>query len=178
MKTTKSRREPRRAPASPSLATLVHRHRAEILTYLTRILGNAADAEDACQDTWLRACRAYTALADHSNLRAWLFKIATRTALNQRRQSTRRLARIDDGDPETLPQAESSRENAASARVLEAVGALPPRQRAALMQRMFHDRSYEEIALTVGGSAAAARANVYQALKRLRTVLVGKECQT
>jgi DNA-directed RNA polymerase specialized sigma24 family protein len=51
------------------------------------------------------------------------------------------------------------------------VDALPPRQRAALMLRRFHGLAYAEIAASVGGTETAARANVYQAVRKLRAVL-------
>ena len=54
-----------------------------------------------------------------------------------------------------------------------AVEALPPRQRAALMLRQFQDLGYAEIAAALGGNEDAARANVYQALKKLRAALGG-----
>jgi len=57
--------------------------------------------------------------------------------------------------------------------VSTAVSGLPPRQRAALMLRQFHGLAYAEIAATLGGNAAAARANVYQAIKKLRAALGG-----
>jgi RNA polymerase sigma-70 factor (ECF subfamily) len=56
-------------------------------------------------------------------------------------------------------------------RVARAVDALPPKQRAALMLRRFHGLGYADIAASLGGNEAAARANVYQAVKRLRVAL-------
>jgi len=53
-------------------------------------------------------------------------------------------------------------------RVAQAVNQLPPKQRAALMQRRFQDLSYEEIAVSLNCNATTARAHVYQAIKKLR----------
>ena len=53
----------------------------------------------------------------------------------------------------------------------EAVRALPPRQRAAVVHRFVLDQGYPEVARAVGCSEEAARANVYQGLKRLREVI-------
>jgi RNA polymerase sigma factor (sigma-70 family) len=52
-----------------------------------------------------------------------------------------------------------------------AVATLPPRQRAALMLRCFEGLDYADIAASVGGTAEAARANVYQAVRKLRAAL-------
>jgi RNA polymerase sigma factor (sigma-70 family) len=53
------------------------------------------------------------------------------------------------------------------------VAALPPRQRVALVHRVVLDRTYAETAEAMGGSEETARANVYQALKKLRTEVKG-----
>jgi RNA polymerase sigma-70 factor (ECF subfamily) len=160
-------------PAAP-LADLVARHRPEILRYLARLLGDRAEAEDACQETFLRAHRAFGRLPADANARAWLFRIATRSALNAARGRSRRQARVADVDPDAL----AGRDDGGAARealraVAGAVAALPPRQRAALVLRRFHDLDYATIAATTGGNAAAARANVYQALRKLRLQLGG-----
>jgi RNA polymerase sigma factor (sigma-70 family) len=148
---------------------LVERHRRELLAYLTRVLGNRADAEDACQDALLRAHRAYETLRDRSHVRAWLFTIATRVALNARRRHRRSVAHHADVDPDALPT--PSRQRGIDPHLYRAVESLPGRQRAALMQRIFHDQSYDEIGATLDCTAEAARANVYQAIKRLRAAL-------
>lgn len=156
-----------------SFPQLVERHRGEILAYLVRLLGELHEAEDVCQEAFLRAYRAFDGRVGASGARAWLFKIATRTAFNVLRARKRRAAWRSDVEPDALPAIASAlpdrRESLAE--VARAVGALPPKQRAALMQRRFHGLPYDEIALTLGGSRAAARANVYQAVKKLRAAL-------
>jgi RNA polymerase sigma-70 factor, ECF subfamily len=152
---------------------LVERHRSEILAYLMRLLGNVPDAQDVCQDTLLRAYRAFNRLAPDSNGRAWLYKIATRGAFNAIKQRTRRMARSASVDVDTLPAAALTTPDRRDEwrRVHRAVDALPPKQRAALMQRQFQGLDYEEIAACLGCTPEAARANVYQAIKKLRAWL-------
>lgn len=160
---------------APALAALVERHRPELLRYLVRLLGNEPDAQDACQEALLRAHRAFARLAPDSNVRAWLYRIATNTARNaarSRRASRARTADVDlDGLAAAAGPGVEGRERLRT--VARAVRALPPRQRTALMLRQFHDMQYAEIAATLGGTAAGARANVYQALKKLRAMLGG-----
>src|SRR5438132_114264 len=76
-------------------------------------------------------------------------------------------------DPDALPaDAGPSPERREELRAMKrAVEALPPRQRAALMLRQFQGLGYAEIAASLGGNEVAARANVYQALKKLRAAL-------
>ena len=159
-------------PADSS-AALVERHRPEILRYLVRLLGDQDDAQDTCQDVFLRAHRAFGRLRADSNPRAWLYRIATNSARSAARWRARRTARTVDLDLDGLPaRAGSSPESREELRrVAQAVQALPPKQRAALMLRRFHGLDYDAIATSLGGNEAAARANVYQAVKRLRAAL-------
>ncbi len=155
---------------APALADLVARHRPELLRYLVRMLGNVDDAQDACQDALLRAHRAHGRLARGSNARAWLYRIAITSALSHARGRARRRARTVDLEVDGFPAA-AHEQSGVTAVVERAVRALPPRQRAALMLRQFQDLEYAEIAASLGGTAAGARANVYQALKKLRAAL-------
>jgi len=157
-----------------SFEQLGERYRPELAAYLTRLLGDAHDAEDACQDALLRAYRAFSRLKPNSNPRAWLYKIATNTAFNAMKRRKRREAHHVDLDLERLPSdANETHEQREQMRaVMRAVEALPPKQRAALMLRQFHGMSYAEIATSTGSSEASARANVYQAIKKLRETLV------
>ena len=161
--------------AAASSAELVERHRPEILRYLGRLLRDTDEAEDACQDVFLRAHRAFARLRPDSNVRAWLYRIATNHALNAGRRRARALRSAAEVDVDTLAAAADSPEARADVRaVVGAVDALPPRQRAALVLRRFHGLDYAEIAASLGGTAAGARANVYQAVKKLR-VAIGEE---
>jgi RNA polymerase sigma-70 factor (ECF subfamily) len=151
---------------------LAERHRPEILAYLKRVLGDRHDAEDACQEALLRAYRAFPRLAPESNGRAWLYKIATHSAFNLLKRRRRRDASNADVDLERLPARDTDFEQRERLRaVSRAVETLPPKQRAALMQRQFQALSYAEIAEALGCSEAAARANVYQALRKIRQAL-------
>jgi RNA polymerase sigma-70 factor (TIGR02960 family) len=70
---------------------LVERHRHELHVHCYRMLGSFDEAEDAVQETLLRAWRARTTLERPENLRAWLYKIATNTCLDVIRSKGRRL---------------------------------------------------------------------------------------
>jgi RNA polymerase sigma-70 factor (ECF subfamily) len=156
-----------------SFDQVAERYRPELLAYLTRMLGDPHDAEDACQDALLRAHRAFGRLLVGSNTRAWLYKIATNTALNALKRRRRQEAHQVDIDLERIPDsANASLEQREQLRaVARAVEDLPPKQRAALMMRRFQGLDYAEIAAALGGSEEAARANVYQAIRQLRRML-------
>lgn len=159
--------------SKPDFDTLVEAHSAEIFAYLWRMMGEKADAEDCLQETFLRAFRGYSRLGSDSNYRAWLYKIATnvaRTHFSRRKHAAMRRVEIDpsrlQGGISALDELDR-REMLST--VLEAVEGLPNKQRAAFMMRKYQGLSYRTIATVLGGTEAAARANVYQALKKLRT---------
>ncbi len=156
-----------------SFDQLAEHHRPELLAYLTRLLGDPHDAEDACQDTLLRAYRAFNRLKPGSNSRAWLYKIATNTALNALKRRTRAASRTSEANINMLPidSTDTFERRERLRAIAQAVEALPSKQRAALMLRRFQEMGYAEIAATLDCSEAAARANVYQAVKRLREAL-------
>jgi RNA polymerase sigma-70 factor (ECF subfamily) len=151
---------------------LLERHRAEITAYLRRLLGDPSAAEDVAQDTWLRAHRAYGRLPRDANARAWLYRIATNralTALRQRRTGMRRSSAVE---LDVLPARHVDLDARLTLQaVARAVERLPPKQRAALVARRFHDLGYDEIGVSLGCSAESARANVHQAMRKLRTWL-------
>ena len=153
---------------------LVDMHQTEILRYLRRLTANHTTAEDLFQDTFLRAFGGFNRLRPGSNHRAWLYRIATNLFLNHRRAGGRRAeVALPPGLPATGPSPSTVHEGAVARDQLRvAIGGLPRRQRAAFVQRQLHGLSYREVGTVLGCTEAAARANVYQAVRRLRRELV------
>lgn len=153
---------------------IVDLHQRSVYRYLIRCTGNGDDAQELFQETFLRAHRAYGDLPTDANHRAWLFRIATNLVKNyiRGRQRHRKVFVADDprpsskGHPTTPEQTFHSQETAQL--LLNAIGALPFRQRTALIQRQLEGLAYREIAANLGCSEDSARAHVYQALKKLR----------
>ena len=152
---------------------LVEKHSAELFAYIWRMLRDTPDAEDCLQETFLRAYRAYARLPIDANQRAWLYKIATNTARTHIKRRGRDQHRMIDLDPDLQSDHSSPLDRADQreqlALIAQAVEALPYQQRAALMMKKYQELSYGAIAIALDCSEDAARANVYQALKKLRT---------
>jgi RNA polymerase sigma-70 factor (ECF subfamily) len=163
----------------PVFDLLIKRHGQEIFNYLWRLLYDYADAEDCFQDVFIRAFRAYPRLTATANYRAWLYRIATNTANTFRKRRNRLSQQITDLNPEVLQDGPDTAElvdrRLAFSNVLQAVDKLPEKQRAALLLRKYQELSYTEIASTLACSNESARANVYQALKKLRGELIPPE---
>jgi RNA polymerase sigma-70 factor (ECF subfamily) len=155
-------------------------HHAEIYRYVLRVSGRRSDADDLSQETFLRAYRAYGKLAPDANARAWLFAIATNLCRNHFRSLKRRRlayaavgAQARDADDEAPDGVTASRE---LGQVLErTISALPLKQRLAFVQRKLHGLDYEAIGRSLECSAESARAHVFQALRKIRRTLEGRE---
>ena len=78
---------------------IVEDHRAELHAHCYRMLGSLHDAEDALQDTFLRAWRALPGFGGRSSLRTWLYRIATNACLDAIARRPKRVLPIDYGPP-------------------------------------------------------------------------------
>jgi RNA polymerase sigma-70 factor, ECF subfamily len=156
----------------PDFDELVEQHSGEIFAYVWRMLRDAHDAEDCLQETFLRAFRSYSRVRAGSNYRAWLYTIATNAARSQWKRRKRSETHTIDLDPELQAGGMSVADRVERKALLEAVAhaveALPDQQRAALIMRKYQELSYAEIATALECTEATARANVYQALKKLQ----------
>jgi RNA polymerase sigma factor (sigma-70 family) len=149
----------------PPFQTLLDAHGRDVHRFLVASVGRV-DADDCYQETWLAALRAYPKLNDASNLRSWIFTVAHRKVIDHAR--ARRRVPVAVGElPE--PAAAHDAPNAPDDDLWSRVRDLPPKQRTALALRYVADAGYEEISTVMGTSEDAARRNVHEALKRLRT---------
>jgi RNA polymerase sigma factor (sigma-70 family) len=142
------------------------RYGKEIHAYLWRMLGDPQDAEDGLQETFLRALRARSG-APILEPRAWLYTVAgnvARTQLRRRRREWGLRVPVDVEAAASDGVAEGERREA----VRRVVESLPPKQRQALLLRRYQGLGYEDIARVLGGSPQTARANVYQAVLKLK----------
>jgi RNA polymerase sigma factor (sigma-70 family) len=144
--------------AIPPFESFYEERKDEIFGYLARLLGREA-AEDAFQETFLRALRAYGKLEHGRHLRAWVFTIATRVAVDERRRTT---------PVAEAPEVPVHDERPVYAELEHLAGELPPTERAAVVLRYGYDLSYDDIAEALGSSAEAARAAASSGVRRLR----------
>lgn len=153
------------------VARLLALHGLELARHLRRLVRDDEVAQDLLQDTLLRAHRALTRLGAGANERAWLYRVATNAALNWLRDRSREHRALDAHARESGDAgggSDSPFDADDRALLWQRVAALPQRQRVALTLRVADELEYAEIAARMGCSAEAARANVYQAVRRLR----------
>ena len=144
--------------AIPPFERFYEEHRGEVLRLLRRRLG-AQGAEDAFQETFLRALRAYGRLDHGEHLRAWVLTIAQNVALD-----TLRRARPDERA--RRERAEDARP--AYAELADLTDGLGPKERAAVVLRYGYDLSYDQIAAALGSSPDAARQATSTGVRRIR----------
>jgi RNA polymerase sigma-70 factor (TIGR02960 family) len=172
------------AGVEPAFAEVAERHRRELHVHCYRMLASFEEAEDAVQETLLRAWRSRDSF-EGSLLRAWLYKIATNVCLDMLRRSSRRLATVhnfsevpwlqpypdalldevapsDDQPDEVIVERETI-----ELAFLAAMQVLPPRQRAALIARDVLGWPAIETASLLETSVAAANS----ALQRARATM-------
>ena len=144
--------------AIPPFERFYEERKDEVFGYLARLLGWDA-ADDAFQETFLRALRGYGKLEHGRHLRAWAFTIATRVAVDERRKPSA------SAEPPEIPVDD---ERPAYAELQHLADQLPPTERAAVVLRYGYDLSYDDIGAALGSSAEAARAAASSGVRRLR----------
>jgi RNA polymerase sigma factor (sigma-70 family) len=146
------------AVAIPPFERFYEEHRGEVLGLLRRRLGRER-AEDAFQETFLRALQAYRRLEHGEHLRAWVLTIARNVAIDtlRRQKPTSELVEIgaDDGRP-------------AYEELGPLTDGLPPKERAAVVLRFGYDLPYDQIAAALGSSEDAARQAASTGVRKLR----------
>lgn len=148
----------------PPFQTLIDEHAGDVMAVLRGAVGRT-DAEDCFQETFLSALRAYPKLKDGGNLRGWLITIAHRKAIDHHRAKGRRPVPVADVAEVAVTDPEPGDG------IWAAVGALPPKQRAAVTLRYASDLPHAEIAAALGCSPEAARRSLHEGIKRLRKEL-------
>ena len=143
----------------PPFERFYEEQQGPVLAHLRGMLGRDA-ADDAFQETVLRALRAYPTLQHGRHLRAWVLQIARNVALDVLRRTRTASADVPDFESvdEPLPYEELRRLTAE----------LPEKERAAVFLRYGYDLSYEDIGTALGSSSEAARQAASSGVRRLR----------
>jgi RNA polymerase sigma-70 factor (ECF subfamily) len=179
-----------------AFARLVEPRRAELHAHCYRMLGSVHDAEDALQDTLLRAWRGLRGLEERSSLRTWLYRIATNASLDAIARRPRRVLPIDYGPPTesgeegaplvasvwvepypddvigladgyAAPDARYEQREAVELAFIAALQHLPPRQRAVLILREVLGFSAREVAEALDSTAASVNSALQRARKAI-----------
>jgi DNA-directed RNA polymerase specialized sigma24 family protein len=154
--------------APPPFQVVLDAHGPALYRHLVGVLG-PHDGADCFQETLLAALRAWPPRHD-GNLRAWLFTVAHRKVIDHARATGRRAVPVG-AVPERPAAGGGDDGDGPGGDVWDAVRTLPEKQRVAVALRHGEDWGYDEIAVVLGCTEAAARQSVKAGVDRLKEVL-------
>jgi RNA polymerase sigma-70 factor (ECF subfamily) len=155
-----------------ALNAILTRYEVPLFQFLFGILRNHHQAEDALQETLVRALEHLDGV-DGDHLRGWLFTVAYHQAmLVKRRQNKVRFASVEPqefpvSDTEAGPLLHAEQQDDAR-RLRELLEQLPPNQREVIRQRIYEGKRFREIAAALGCPLNTALARMHEGLKKLR----------
>jgi RNA polymerase sigma-70 factor (ECF subfamily) len=156
-----------------AFTTLVDRHAAACTRFAVRMLGNREDAEDAVQESFLRAYRSLGRYEERQAFRTWLFQILVnrcRTAA-VRRQRRQRMFLVDDSAVASASVRPAAEATELRAELRRAIDALDPDQREAFLLKHVELLSYDEMAAATGVGVSALKMRVKRACDRMQWML-------
>ncbi len=163
--------------AEAAVAALVDEYAGTLYRVAYSVLRNAADAEDAVQETYLRVLRHRDSLHEIRDARVWLVRIVWNVVLDRKRRMKTRPETDDIADvARLLPAAGlTAEERAVSAQrhehVLRAVRQLPEKEQRVLILSAFEELSSVEIAQVLGTTESTVRSRLFRARNLLSTLL-------
>lgn len=155
---------------------LVARYRDRLFRYATRVLGDSADAEEALQDSFVRAFRALRRCEDPTRFGAWLFRILVNRCrtIGSQRGRRQRVFLTTGAIPE--PGVPHPEDRAAWREAIEwALAQIGTDYREAFVMKHVEELSYEEMAEATGVGISALKMRVKRACDQLRTLLAEVE---
>ena len=151
---------------------LAERHSARVLSTAYSVVQSRADAEDICQEVFVRLWKQAPNWQDEAQLSTWLYRVAMNLALNHRQRVQLRVVTGSDevmrriGDaPAAPPPIESDPQ------LLQALGKLPENQRVAMSFRYFQDLSIKQIAQIMDSTPKAVESALGRAKLAMKKML-------
>jgi len=137
------------------------------------VLRHQQDAEDVAQEAFSRAFREFHQLRDRDRFRSWLARMTWRLALDHRRGQKRRLVREDRAaEPDvTASHEEASLAAERSARLWQAIDALPEKLRIVVVLASIEGQAVKDVAALVGVPVGTVKSRLFDARKKLQEML-------
>lgn len=157
-----------------ALGVLVERHQKQLYGFIAMMVRDMETAKDLTQETFIRAMRGVRGFRKESSFRTWLYQIAVNVGRSHFSRNRSVEAMPAEPPARTEPDALAAliaRER--RDRVMQGLGALPERQRAAVVLRVYEGLSVSETAAVMGCSEGAVKAHVHHAVKKLGALVGG-----
>ena len=170
---------------------LVRRHADSLLGYLMRMTDNREQAEDLFQETFKRVHRRASTFKGRGRFKRWLFSIASNVAIDDLRKRVGKPRMVSVSEIENCTHTSCGSPHSSSAvavedctnpshaailaeeraQVQQALGRLPPRQRATVILAYYQGLAYCQVADVLGCSVGTVKAQMFRALRRLADLL-------
>ncbi len=163
-----------------ALRELMEYYQGPVYTMAYRMLGNATDAEDIAQRTFIRVWKAAPSYEAEARFTTWLFTIVKNLVFNESRRRQRKPTHSLEAAAEQGFSAECPTESSPDATlthkeleivVEQALGKLSPKARMAVQLRRFEEMGYEDIADVLGMTVSATKSLLFRARRELRALL-------
>lgn len=157
-------------------SSFVRKYRSFVYSTALRYLQNHDDADDCAQEVFLKALSNLKKFRKDSNLKTWLYRITVNQAMNHlRKKKITAFFSFGDSDYEisanSLNPEESMMNEEFLSKFNSALAKLPEKQRETFALKYFDELKYEEISELLGTSIGGLKANYYQAVKKLSSIL-------
>ena len=154
---------------------LVKKHYSTTHNLLIRLSGNRMDADDLCQETFIRVYRSLRKFKAQSQFSTWLYRIAVNVANSHfRKEKVRQLLSFGN-DPETMAVDEPTEPRELDPEMWDAIHNLPQKQKMVLTLRIFQELPFKVVASILNISENSAKVNYHHAIQRLKESLGEKE---
>jgi RNA polymerase sigma-70 factor, ECF subfamily len=172
-----------RSGDSEAFRMLVERHSRAVFRLAHRMTGNASDAEDVVQETFLKAYKQLGRFESRANFGTWIHRIAVNCSIDLIRSRPHREAAHDAADLEGIGTSDVNQDSAQHTperlmlstevqdRINDAMSALSQRERAAFVLRHFEGNSIEDISRSLGLKTNATKHSIFRAVRKMRAAL-------
>jgi RNA polymerase sigma-70 factor (ECF subfamily) len=150
--------------------TFYRRHAGSLWSYLFRLTGNSATADDLLQKAFFRLVRANPAVATEEHLRRWMFRTATNLALDHFRETKRERRAFSEEPVDAV--AASEPHQTLRHDMMKLFGELKPQERALLWLAHVEEADHEDIGEALGVKRGSVKVLLFRARKRLAEILV------
>ena len=165
-----------------ALETLVDRYKQPVISLVCRSLGDLSEAEDVAQNVFIQVFKSASRYQVTAKFSTWLFTIARNLCLNELRRRKRHpnqsldalLDETEENQPRqyedmaALPPTELALQQELTAKIEEALSALPENQRTAILLFREKEMSYEEIASIMGNTVSATKSLIHRGRETLK----------
>jgi RNA polymerase sigma-70 factor (ECF subfamily) len=172
-----------RSGDSEAFRMLVERHSRAVYRLAHRMTGNASDAEDVVQETFLKAYKQLGRFESRANFGTWIHRIAVNCSIDLIRSRPHRETTHDTADLEGMGAADVNHDAAQHTperlmlstevqdRITEAMSTLSQRERAAFVLRHFEGNSIDDISRSLGLKTNATKHSIFRAVRKMRAAL-------